>query len=94
MVRTTSVMAVDDLCSITTLSTFLSSSFDYLIIGGGTAGLVLASRLTEDPCIQVGVVEAGRSRFGDANIDSPARLTNTLHNPDYDWTYHSTPQVH
>ena len=37
-------------------------SFDYLIAGGGTAGLVLASRLSEVPNVFVGVIEAGEDR--------------------------------
>ena len=35
------------------------TGFDYVIIGGGTAGLVLAGRLSEDPNISVAVLEAG-----------------------------------
>lgn len=35
------------------------ASFDYVIVGGGTAGLTLASRLSENPHIQIAVVEAG-----------------------------------
>lgn len=34
-------------------------TFDYVIVGGGTAGLALAARLTENPKIQVAVIEAG-----------------------------------
>lgn len=38
---------------------FISHPFDYVIIGGGTAGLCLAARLREDPNVHVGVLEAG-----------------------------------
>lgn len=37
--------------------------FDYVIVGGGTAGLVLAARLTEDSTVQVVVLEAGEKRL-------------------------------
>jgi choline dehydrogenase-like flavoprotein len=40
-----------------------SRTFDYVVIGGGTAGLAVASRLTEDPSIRVVVIEAGENRL-------------------------------
>lgn len=40
-----------------------SQVFDYVIIGGGTAGLVVAARLTEDPNVKVVVLEAGGQRL-------------------------------
>lgn len=41
------------------MSAQTSHDFDYIIIGGGTAGLVLAARLTENPALRVCVLEAG-----------------------------------
>lgn len=84
------------MASLTTRMTdFLneSSTFDYVIVGGGAAGLVLAARLTEDPTIRVGVIEAGKSRLGDMNVEVPTGMSAVLHNPEYDWMYKSTPQV-
>lgn len=51
-----------------------SRIFDYIIIGGGTAGLTLAARLTEDPDIEVAVLKAGEERLD----VSPCSLTSTL----------------
>jgi choline dehydrogenase-like flavoprotein len=48
---------------------FGSSSYDYVIVGGGTAGLVLASRLTEDPTVHVAVLEVGEKRLDVSSTD-------------------------
>ncbi|KAG6879768.1 hypothetical protein C0995_007167, partial [Termitomyces sp. Mi166 len=47
------------------------SSADYVIIGGGLSGTVLATRLSEDPTVVVTVLEAGTASFHDDNIDIP-----------------------
>ncbi|KAL4965466.1 GMC family oxidoreductase [Aspergillus stella-maris] len=74
------------------LPAFLDRNYDYIIVGGGAAGLVLASRLSEDPNISVGVLEAGEARLGDQNIASPVGMAAMFDNPDYDWCFRSTPQ--
>ncbi|KAF8873116.1 alcohol oxidase [Infundibulicybe gibba] len=77
---------------ITTLEEFTSVTFDYLIIGGGTAGLTLAARLTEDPNIVVGVIEAGGYDPLVPEINVPGMMGRTIANPLYDWTFFSVPQ--
>ncbi|PQE07453.1 aryl-alcohol dehydrogenase protein [Rutstroemia sp. NJR-2017a BBW] len=70
----------------------LTSSYDYIIIGGGTAGLTIACRLSEDPNIQVLVLEAGANRLKDPNILTPGLVGALYDNPDYDWEFKTVPQ--
>lgn len=65
--------------------------FDYVIAGGGTAGCVLAARLSEDPDVSVCLLEAGPSDVGDRAI---LELTQWMHLLDsgYDWDYPVEPQ--
>lgn len=67
--------------------------FDYVIVGGGSAGSVLANRLTEDPGTSVLVLEAGRSDWRiDPFIHMPAALTFPIGSRFYDWQYESEPE--
>ncbi|KOS38130.1 hypothetical protein ACN38_g11066 [Penicillium nordicum] len=75
-----------------TVEEFTRTTFDYVICGGGTAGLVLAARLSESPAVIVGVIEAGKYRIGDPLVDTPAAFPQMFENPDYDWCVYTTPQ--
>ncbi|THH19403.1 hypothetical protein EW146_g1748 [Bondarzewia mesenterica] len=90
-----------------TPASFASSQFDVIIIGGGTAGLVLANRLsgstkassaTALSKLRIGVIDAGHYNVsGDPLIDIPYRFlhapnTSLLGNPQYDWMFQSVPQ--
>lgn len=67
--------------------------FDYIIVGGGTAGLALASRLSEDGDVRVLVIEAGADHSGDPLVSMPGGLGGQLGNPEYDWNFRTVPQV-
>ena len=66
---------------------------DVVIVGGGSAGCVLANRLSADPSTSVLVLEAGRSDFSlDPLIHMPAALPFPIGNRLYDWKYESDPE--
>jgi choline dehydrogenase len=67
--------------------------FDFVIVGGGSAGSALASRLSADPDNRVLVLEAGRPDYKwDTFIHMPAALTYPIGNRFYDWKYESEPE--
>jgi len=71
----------------------LSKQFDTIIVGGGSAGCVLANRLSVDPNHRVLVVEAGRfDSIWDIFIHMPAALTIPIGSKLYDWCYESDPE--
>ncbi|KAJ8502004.1 hypothetical protein ONZ45_g11940 [Pleurotus djamor] len=73
---------------------FSAQDFDFVIVGGGTAGLVLASRLSEDPHVTVGVLEAGANMSDDPLVASAGGWLATVYSPAYSWGFETSPQVH
>jgi choline dehydrogenase len=67
--------------------------YDFVIIGGGSAGSALANRLSADPANRVAVLEAGRPDYRwDVFIHMPAALTFPIGSRFYDWQYESEPE--
>jgi choline dehydrogenase len=70
-----------------------ATQYDFIIVGGGSAGCALAGRLSADPASRVLVLEAGRSDFRwDVFIHMPAALTFPIGSRFYDWKYSSEPE--
>src|SRR6266704_3625972 len=69
--------------------------YDFVIVGGGSAGSALANRLSADPGARVLVLEAGRPDYiWDPFIHTPAALTFPIGSRFYDWKYESEPEPH
>ena len=67
--------------------------YDYVIVGGGSAGCALANRLSADPSTRVLVLEAGRPDYRfDVFIQMPAALAFPIGSRFYDWKYESEPE--
>ncbi|GFU37616.1 glucose dehydrogenase [Nephila pilipes] len=71
------------------LSSTFDNEYDYIVVGAGSAGSVVASRLSEDPCVQVLLLEAGGKTDPVTEIPAAAFL---LQHTEMDWEYVTVPQ--
>ena len=78
------------LCDV---KTFIEHTFDFVIIGGGTAGLVLANRLSENANVKVGVLEAGPAQLNDPIVLTPGAATQGMYRAETNWMMKSRAQV-
>ena len=70
-------------------------TYDFVVIGGGSAGSAMANRLSADPSNRVLVLEAGRPDYRwDVFIHMPAALTYPIGSRFYDWKYETEPEPH
>ncbi|KAF3045976.1 hypothetical protein E8E12_009610 [Didymella heteroderae] len=72
-----------------------SIKFDYVIVGGGTAGLVLANRLSANPSVTVAVIEAGDSAFNNSNVTYVPKSISEYglgFGTSVEWGYNTVPQ--
>lgn len=69
----------------------MASSFDYVIVGGGSAGAALAGRLSEDPAVTVCVIEAG-GRGDGVVVNLPVGAVTMLPTRLNNWAFQTVPQ--
>ncbi|MEQ6290932.1 choline dehydrogenase [Vogesella sp. GCM10023246] len=73
----------------------MKQEFDYIIVGAGSAGCVLAARLTEDPGVSVLLLEAGGPDWRlDWRTQMPSALAYPLQGKTYNWAYTTQPEPH
>jgi choline dehydrogenase len=83
--------AVAALSAIRTLARQPSPEFDYVVVGAGSSGCVVAGRLSEDPSVRVLLIEAGGTA-SDPSLTTPGRWVTLIGSP-FDWGYATEPEA-
>jgi choline dehydrogenase len=68
------------------------SHFDYVVVGGGTSGLLVANRLSQDPGVTVAIIDPGSDQRLNPTIRASAPLEPLLTSKVTNWKYKSSPQ--
>ena len=71
--------------------TVVQNAFDYIVVGAGSSGCVLANRLSAEPSVRVLLLEAGGPTGNDPSITTPGRWV-TLLGSQFDWAYTTEPE--
>ncbi|MFX6728667.1 lycopene cyclase family protein, partial [Acinetobacter baumannii] len=66
----------------------MNKSFDYIVVGGGSAGCTLAARLAEGRDLSVLLIEAG-IKDRDPSLAMPGAIVRNVANPKFNWGYHT-----
>lgn len=78
--------------NVSSIDKVSDKSFDYIIVGGGTSGLTLAARLSEDPTQSVLVLESGSANLNDAELLRSASYGSLHGKPGYEWGHKTSNQ--
>jgi choline dehydrogenase-like flavoprotein len=70
------------------------AQYDFIVVGAGSSGSVLANRLSENGKFTVLVLEAGPSDKTNMFIHMPAGMASLMHSHKYNWRFWTSPQVH
>ncbi|KAI9712616.1 MAG: hypothetical protein M1812_006796 [Candelaria pacifica] len=78
---------------MSSLSPILDGIYDVIVIGGGTSGLIIANRLSQDSNTRILVLEAGPPHGQDPKVDNPGMASTTWGDLHYDYSFLTIPQI-